>query len=157
MAEFKSVVKDTKSNTKNITKSILIHIDYQGLYFGKCLCLAFSSLRKIWTPELLRITKKKNNIQTLLILPGITFCKKLVNRPNSTKEFDFIRDCKISHQLWKEVKVGEQRQIPGVNITKVCANLWAHLIIAIHVGWGIFVRTCILLVFICGNYLCESN
>ena len=27
LAEFKSVVKDTKSNTKNITKSISIHSD----------------------------------------------------------------------------------------------------------------------------------
>ena len=29
VVEFKSVVKDTKSNTKNITKSISIHSDYQ--------------------------------------------------------------------------------------------------------------------------------
>ena len=28
VAEFRSVVKDTKSNTKNITKSISIHSDY---------------------------------------------------------------------------------------------------------------------------------
>ena len=33
LAEFKSVVKDTKSNTKNITKSISIHSDYQGVHF----------------------------------------------------------------------------------------------------------------------------
>ena len=33
MAEFKSVVKDTKSNTKNITKSISIHSDYQSVHF----------------------------------------------------------------------------------------------------------------------------
>ena len=59
VAEFRSVVKDSKSNTKNITKSISIHSDYQSVLLGKCLCLAFSSLRKIWTPELLRITKKK--------------------------------------------------------------------------------------------------
>ena len=33
MAEFKFIVKDTKSNAKNITKSISIHSDYQGVYF----------------------------------------------------------------------------------------------------------------------------
>ena len=33
MAEFRSVVKDTKSNTKTITKSISIHIDYQSVHF----------------------------------------------------------------------------------------------------------------------------
>ena len=33
LAAFKSVVKDTKSNTKNITKSISIHSDYQGVHF----------------------------------------------------------------------------------------------------------------------------
>ena len=36
-AEFKSLVIDTKSNTKNIMKSISIHSDYQGVHFGKCL------------------------------------------------------------------------------------------------------------------------
>ena len=44
----------------------------------------------------------------------------MVHRPISTKEVDFIRDCKILHQLWKDVgKLGEQRKIPGVNITKL--------------------------------------
>ena len=33
LAEFKSVVKDTKSNAKNITKSISVHSDYQGVHF----------------------------------------------------------------------------------------------------------------------------
>ena len=33
LAEFKSVVKDTKSNTKNIMKSISIHSDCQSLHF----------------------------------------------------------------------------------------------------------------------------
>ena len=33
MAEFKSLVIDTKSNKKNITKSISIHIDYQDVHF----------------------------------------------------------------------------------------------------------------------------
>ena len=33
LAELKSVVKDTKSNMKNITKSISIHSDYQGVHF----------------------------------------------------------------------------------------------------------------------------
>ena len=32
-AEFRSVVKDTKSNTENVTKSISIHIDYQSVHF----------------------------------------------------------------------------------------------------------------------------
>ena len=33
VAEFRSVVKDTKSNTKNISKSISIHSDYQSVHF----------------------------------------------------------------------------------------------------------------------------
>ena len=33
LAEFRSVVKDTKSNTKNITKSISIHSNYQSVHF----------------------------------------------------------------------------------------------------------------------------
>ena len=33
VAEFRSVVKDTKSNTKNFTKSISIHSDYQSVHF----------------------------------------------------------------------------------------------------------------------------
>ena len=33
VAEFKTFAKDTKSDTKNITKSISIHSDYQGAYF----------------------------------------------------------------------------------------------------------------------------
>ena len=33
MAEFRSVVKDTKSNTKSFTKSISIHSDYQSVHF----------------------------------------------------------------------------------------------------------------------------
>ena len=33
MAEFRSVVKDTKSNTKYCTKSISIHSDYQSVHF----------------------------------------------------------------------------------------------------------------------------
>ena len=44
----------------------------------------------------------------------------------------------------KRLKLGEQRKIPGVYITKVCANLSTHWKFAIIVGWGIFVRTCIL-------------
>ena len=43
LAEFKSVVKDTKSNTKNITKSFSIHSDYQGVHFMvSAFCLSFS-------------------------------------------------------------------------------------------------------------------
>ena len=33
MAEFKSLVINTNSNTKNITKSISIHNDYQDVHF----------------------------------------------------------------------------------------------------------------------------
>ena len=33
LGEFRSVVKDTKSNTKNFTKSISIHSDYQSVHF----------------------------------------------------------------------------------------------------------------------------
>ena len=33
VAEFRSVVKDTKSNTKYFTKSISIHSDYQSVHF----------------------------------------------------------------------------------------------------------------------------
>ena len=33
MAEFRSFVKYTKSNTKNIMKSISIHSDYQSVHF----------------------------------------------------------------------------------------------------------------------------
>ena len=33
LAEFRSVVKDTKSNTKNFTKSTSIHSDYQSVHF----------------------------------------------------------------------------------------------------------------------------
>ena len=33
LAEFRSVVKDTKSNIKIITKSISIHSDYQSVHF----------------------------------------------------------------------------------------------------------------------------
>ena len=33
MGEFRSVVKDTKSNTKHFTKSISIHSDYQSVHF----------------------------------------------------------------------------------------------------------------------------
>ena len=59
----------------------------------------------------------------LLFLSGITFCKKSVNRPILTKEFDFIRDRKSYR---KRLKLGEQRKILGVNITNVWANLSAH-------------------------------
>ena len=33
LAEFRSVAKDTKSNTKNFTKSISIDSDYQSIHF----------------------------------------------------------------------------------------------------------------------------
>ena len=33
LGEFRSVVKDTKSNTKHFTKSISIHSDYQSEHF----------------------------------------------------------------------------------------------------------------------------
>ena len=33
LGEFRSVVKDTKSNTKHFTKSISIHSDYQSVHF----------------------------------------------------------------------------------------------------------------------------
>ena len=33
VAEFRSVVKDTKSNTKYFMKSISIHSDYQSVHF----------------------------------------------------------------------------------------------------------------------------
>ena len=42
----------------------------------------------------------------------------------------------------KRLKLGEQRKIPGVKITRVCANLSAHG--NCHVGWGTFVTTCIM-------------
>ena len=102
--------------------------------FGKCFCLAFSSLRKIWTPELLRITKKKKkkNSRTLLILPDITFCKWLVHRTISTKEFDFIRDCKISQRLWKEVKVGRTKKHSRRKYYKTFCEYIRLLKIAIH-------------------------
>ena len=32
LTEFRSVVKDTKSNTKNITKSISVHSDYHSVH-----------------------------------------------------------------------------------------------------------------------------
>ena len=100
---------------------------------------------------------KKINSRTLLIIAGITFCKYFVNRPISAKEFDFIRDCKISHQLWKDVKVGRTEKNPRRKYYKTFCEFIRSLKIAIHVGWGIFVTTCILLVFICGNYLCDGN
>ena len=72
LAEFRSVVKDTKSNTNNFTNRFQFIVTTRVYIFGKCLCLAFSSLRKIWTPELLLITKTS---RTLIILADITFCK----------------------------------------------------------------------------------
>ena len=62
MAEFRSVVKDTKSNTKNLRNRFQFIVTTKVYIFGKFLCLVFSSLRKIWTPELLRITKKQSDV-----------------------------------------------------------------------------------------------
>ena len=58
----------------------------------------------------------------------------------------------MSFEKW--LKLGEQRKIPGVNITKVCANLSAHLPYMLaeeHMLQHVFCR-----VFTCGN-LCEKN
>ena len=49
-------------------------------------------ITEYWEAELVTNYKKKP-IQMSLILSGITFRKYLVNRPVSTKDFDFIRDC----------------------------------------------------------------
>ena len=72
MAEFRSAVKNKKSNTKILRNRFQFIVTNRVYIFGKCLCLAFSSLWRIWKPELLRITKKKKkkkkkkNSRTLL-------------------------------------------------------------------------------------------
>ena len=53
-------------------------------------------------------------------------------------------DCKISHQLWKEVKVGRTKKNPTCKYYKSLCKFISSLKIAIHVGWGTSVTTCIL-------------
>ena len=66
MAEFKSVVKDTKSNTKNITKSISIHDDYQGVHFLVSTFVApFHHYGRFGNQSCYELqTNKQTNIQT---------------------------------------------------------------------------------------------
>ena len=56
VAEFKSLVIDTKSNTKSIMNRFQFIVITWVCIFGK-LCPAYSSIRNIWTWDLLRITK----------------------------------------------------------------------------------------------------
>ena len=44
---------------------------------------------------LLQITK--THLDVTIIVSGVTF--SIIRRPVSTKDFDFIRDCKISNEL----------------------------------------------------------
>ena len=79
-----------------------------------------------------------------------------MHRPILSKEFDLIRDCKISHQLWKEVKVGRTKKNPRREYYKKCANLLAHwklpyMLAEEHLLPHVFCR-----VFTCGN-LCEKK
>ena len=67
MAEFRSVVKDTKSNTKNITKSISIHSDCQIAFVSP-----FHHYGRFGHQSCYELQKTS---RTLLILAGLTFCK----------------------------------------------------------------------------------
>ena len=63
LAEFRSAVKHTKSNYEKLLRyRFQFKVTTRVYIFGKCLCLAFSLLRKIWTPELLRITKNQSDV-----------------------------------------------------------------------------------------------
>ena len=58
---------DLLSKIQNLIRKILRNrfqfiVTTRVYIFGKCLCLAFSSLRKIWTPDLLRITKNQSDV-----------------------------------------------------------------------------------------------
>ena len=66
--EFKSFVIDTKSNTKNITKSTSIHSDYLGVPF-----VLLIHQYGIFGREICYELQKPTRM--LLILFGITFCK----------------------------------------------------------------------------------
>ena len=44
--------------------------------------------------------ESQKSILMLLILSGIIFCKQIARRPVSTKDFDFIRKCKM-HMNYK--------------------------------------------------------
>ena len=124
VAEFRSVVKDTDSNTKNFTKSIQFIVTTRVYIFGKCLCLAFSSLRKIWTPELLRITKNQSDVTNSRWYNF--FVNNLYIGQFPQKNSISFATVKFHISFEKRLKLGEQRKIPGVNITKLFANLSAH-------------------------------
>ena len=72
MAEFRSVVKDTKSNTKNFTKSISIHSDYQSTFLVSAFVSPFHHYGRFGHQSYYELQKTS---RTLLILAGITFCK----------------------------------------------------------------------------------
>ena len=73
MAEFRSVVKDTKSNTKYFTKSISIHSDYQSVHFlVSAFVSPFHHHGRFGHQSCYELQKTS---RTLLILAGITFCK----------------------------------------------------------------------------------
>ena len=63
-AEFKSFELDFISITKNITKSISIHRVY--IFWLSAFCLAYSWLRNIGTPEMLRFTKTHSDVTNSL-------------------------------------------------------------------------------------------
>ena len=62
VAKFRSVVKKRNLIRKILRNRFQFIVTTRVYIFGKCLYLAFSSLRKIWTPELLRITKNQSDV-----------------------------------------------------------------------------------------------
>ena len=73
VGEFRSVVKDTKSNTKHFTKSISIHSDYQSVHFlVSAFVSPFHHYGRFGHQSCYELQKTS---RTLLILAGITFCK----------------------------------------------------------------------------------
>ena len=77
----------------------------------------------IWARDLLRITKPT---RMLLILSGITFL--IISTSTNFEQNNLILFATVKFHISyeKRLKIGEQRKIPGVNITKICANLSAH-------------------------------
>ena len=73
LAEFKSFVIDTKSNTKSITKSISIHSDYLGVHFLVSVFVLLIHQYGIFGREICHELQKPTRM--LLILSGIAFCK----------------------------------------------------------------------------------
>ena len=72
LAEFKSIVKITKSNTKNITKSISIHSDFQGVHLVRAFILSFHHNRRFGTRVVTNYqkqtkTNKQTNIRTTFV------------------------------------------------------------------------------------------